>query len=68
MSPPLERLELVMEPGEGPLLAQVKQALAEQVGANGEALRWAITGLASPAGATGRPRLSIEAVVLRLPL
>ena len=68
MSPPLERLELVMEPGEGPLLAQVKQALAERVGANGEALRWAITGLASPASVTGRPRLSIEAVVLRMPL
>lgn len=68
MSPPLEQLELLMERGGGPLLPQVHQALAERLGPDAETLRWAITGLHPPAAGTGPPRLSIEAVVLRLPL
>jgi hypothetical protein len=68
MSPTLEQLELVVEPAGGPLLPQVHQALAERLGPSAEALRWAITGLLPPATATGPARLTIEAVVLRLPL
>ena len=68
MSPPLEHLELVLQPGEGPLLPQVRQALAERLGPDAEALRWAITGLESPGSPIRQTRLSIEAVVWRTPL
>jgi hypothetical protein len=68
MSPPLERLELAMEASPGPLLPQVRRLLAERLGPDAEALRWAITGVDAPATPTGPARLSLEAVVLRQPL
>jgi hypothetical protein len=68
MSPPLEHLELAMEAKPGPLLPQVRQLLAERLGPDAEALRWAITGVDSPATAQGPARLTLEAVVLRMPL
>jgi hypothetical protein len=68
MSPPLEHLELAMDANPGPLLPQVRQVLAERLGPDAEALRWAITGVASPATATAPARLTLEAVVLRMPL
>jgi hypothetical protein len=66
MTPPLEHLELALEPAPGPLLSQVRRALADHLGPDGEALRWAIT--AVDATATGPARLTLEAVILRLPL
>ncbi|MFN9629503.1 MAG: hypothetical protein ACK59A_04640 [Cyanobacteriota bacterium] len=68
MSPPLERLEFAMEPAPGPLLPQIRQALADHLGPGGEALRWAITGLASPDEPSAPARLTVEAVVLHQPL
>jgi hypothetical protein len=68
VSPPLEHLELALEPSPGPLLPQVRRALADHLGPDGEALRWAITGIDSPASATGPARLTLEAVILRMPL
>jgi hypothetical protein len=68
MRPTLEHLELALEPLPGPLLPQVRRALAERLGPTGEALRWAITGLASPASPTRPARLTLEAVILRKPL
>ena len=68
MSPHLERLELAMVPAPGPLLPQIRRALADHLGPDGEALRWAITGLASPDGPSAPARLTVEAVVLHLPL
>ena len=69
MSPSLELapLELVITPAGGPLLPQVRQALAHHLGPGEEALRWAITGLHPPESATGAKRLQIEAVVVRRP-
>ncbi|MFN6339792.1 MAG: hypothetical protein ACK41W_13850 [Cyanobacteriota bacterium] len=68
MSPPLERLEFEIERAPGPLLPQVRQRLAERLGANAEPLRWAITAVAPPTTPAGPTRLTLEAVVLRLPL
>ncbi|MFN9547085.1 MAG: hypothetical protein ACK6AD_08455 [Cyanobacteriota bacterium] len=68
MSPPLEHLELAMEAVAGPLLPQVRRLLAERLGPDTEPLRWAITGVDATATATGRARLTLEAVVLRKPL
>jgi hypothetical protein len=68
MSPPLEHLELAMEPAPGPLLPQVRQVLAERLGPGAEALRWAITGLEPSSTSAGPRRLTLEAVVLRKPL
>ncbi|MEB3334313.1 MAG: hypothetical protein VKP70_04945 [Cyanobacteriota bacterium] len=67
MTPPLERLELAVVPAPGPLLPQIRRALADHLGPNGEALRWAITGLAAPDGPSAPPRLMLEAVVLHQP-
>ncbi|MEB3193582.1 MAG: hypothetical protein VKO19_00475 [Cyanobacteriota bacterium] len=65
MNPALQTLELELQPEDGPLLPQVRRALAERVGPGGEALRWAITRVApSPTPAT-RGRLTLEAVVWR---
>ncbi len=66
MSPALEHLELTLEADPGPLLPQVRRLLAQRLGSDGEALRWAITGVSSPATPTGPVRLTLEAVVLRL--
>lgn len=66
MSPPLEHLELALHPTPGPLLPQVRRALADQLGPDAEALRWAIT--AVDATETGPTRLTLEAVILRMPL
>jgi hypothetical protein len=63
----LEPLELELEADAGPLLPQVRRRLAERLGPDAEALRWAITGVA-PATPEGSTRLTLEAVVLRLPL
>jgi len=68
MNPPLEPLELEFQPDGGPLLPQVRQALAERVGPGGEALRWAITRVAPPTTPGSRGRLTLEAVVWRQPL
>ena len=68
MSPPLEHLELAMDANPGPLLPQVRQVLAERLGPDAEALRWAITGVDSSATAAGPARLTLEAVILRMPL
>jgi hypothetical protein len=68
MSPALEQLELEFQPEDGPLLPQIRQALAERVGPGGEALRWAITRVAPPACPSSRGRLTLEAVVWRQPL
>jgi hypothetical protein len=68
MSPALEHLELALEAAPGPLLPQVRRLLAAHLGADAEALRWAITRVASPEPPTGPVRLTLEAVVLRLPL
>jgi hypothetical protein len=65
MTTVLEHVELVLETSPGPLLPQVRQCLAERLGPDREALRWAITGVASPA-TPGPSRLTLEAVVLRL--
>lgn len=67
MSQPLELLELLLEPTTGPLLPQVREALAKRLGPNAEALRWAITAVQPPATAASPSRLSIEAVVWRPP-
>jgi hypothetical protein len=66
MSPPLEHLELALDPAPGPLLPQVRRALADHLGPDAEALRWAITSV--DATTTGQARLTLEAVILRLPL
>lgn len=68
MSSRLEALELNLEPASGPLLPQVRRALAERLGGEAEALRWAITGVHPPTTATGRPGLTIEVVAWRPPL
>lgn len=90
MSPPLEHLELELERGPGPLLPQVRRALAERLGPDALALRWAITGVdppgstsastsapasaqasaqaPAPAQASAQARLTLEAVILRMPL
>lgn len=68
MSPPLEHLELALDAAPGPLLPQVRRALAQRLGADAEALRWAITGVDAPATVPGSARLTIEAVILRWPL
>jgi hypothetical protein len=67
MSLPLEHLELALEAAPGPLLPQVRRLLADRLGSDAEALRWAITSVASPATPTEPARLTLEAVVLRLP-
>jgi hypothetical protein len=67
MNRPLEHLELVLETAPGPLLPQVRRLLAERLGSDAEALRWAITGVTSPASPSGAARLTLEALVLRLP-
>jgi hypothetical protein len=67
MTPPLEHLELALDAAPGPLLPQVRRLLAERLGPDAEALRWAITGLSSPS-TPGPTRLTLEAVVLRSPL
>ncbi|MEB3244221.1 MAG: hypothetical protein VKO44_11370 [Cyanobacteriota bacterium] len=67
MSPRLEHLELEIERAEGALLPQVRRGLAERLGPDAEALRWAITAVTPPTG-HGPARLTIEAVVLRWPL
>lgn len=56
----LEPVELWLRRQPRPLLAQIREALADQ----GEPLRWAITGVERDA--TG-DRLRIEAVVITLP-
>lgn len=63
----LEHLELRLEVAPGPLLPQIRRLLAERLGADGDALRWAITSVASPATPSGPVCLSLEAVVLRSP-
>lgn len=68
MSPPLELLQLELQPEAGPLLPQVRRALSERVGPGGEALRWAITRAAPPASPAARGRFTLEAVVWRQPL
>jgi hypothetical protein len=78
MSPPLEHLELELERGPGPLLPQVRRALAELLGPDAQALRWAITGInthtSTPTSTTvsttapAPARLTLEAVILRMPL
>jgi hypothetical protein len=67
MNPLLEPLELEFQPDGGPLLPQVRQALAERVGPGGEALRWAITRVAPPLTPGTRGPLTLEAVVWRQP-
>ncbi|MFI0403759.1 MAG: hypothetical protein ACH34U_12700 [Cyanobium sp.] len=67
MKPSLEPLELEVQPDGGPLLPQVRRALAERVGPGGEALRWAITRVAPPTNRGSRGRLTVEAVVWRQP-
>jgi hypothetical protein len=67
MTPPLEHLELALDAAPGPLLPQVRQCLAAHLGSRAEALRWAITSVSSTSS-PGRPRLTLEAVVLRQPL
>jgi hypothetical protein len=67
MNPSLERLELVMDATPGPLLPQVRRALAERLAPREEALRWAITALEAPSTTTGLARLTLEAVILRMP-
>lgn len=66
MSPPLEHLELALDPAPGPLLPQVRRALADHLGPDAEPLRWAI--ISVDATTTGPTRLTLEAVILRLPL
>ena len=69
MSPALRHLELAMEAAPGPLLPQVRRLLADRLGADDQALRWAITGVSSLATTPSGPvRLTLEVVVLRLPL
>ena len=67
MNPTLERLELVMEADPGPLLPQVRRVLRERLAADEEALRWAVTAIESPDSPTGAARLTLEAVILRMP-
>jgi hypothetical protein len=67
MTPSLEHLELTLDAAPGPLLPQVRQCLAARLGPRAEALRWAITSVSSPSP-PARPRLTLEAVVLRQPL
>ena len=67
MNPTLEPLELEFQPEVGPLLPQIRQAIAERVGPGGEALRWAITRVAPPSNPGSRGRLTLEAVVWREP-
>ncbi|EAQ76169.1 MULTISPECIES: hypothetical protein [unclassified Synechococcus] len=63
--PRLETVDFWLEAAPGPLLPQVRSALAER----GEALRWAIT-VALPAEEGSQlllRRLRIEAVLLQIP-
>jgi hypothetical protein len=68
MNPPLEPLELEVQPEGGALLPQVRRALAAAVGPGEEALRWAITRVAPPTTPGSRGSLTVEAVVWRRPL
>lgn len=65
MNPSLEPLELEVQPEGGPLLPQVRRALAARVGPGGEALRWAITRVVPPTTPDSRGSLTVEAVVWR---
>lgn len=56
----LEPLELLLRRQPGPLLAQIREALAQ----HGEPLRWAITGVE---GVGPGARLRIEAMVICRP-
>ena len=67
MNPSLERLELEIEAAPGPLLPQVRRALAERLAPEEEPLRWAITAVEPPSTGTGLARLALEAVILRMP-
>ena len=62
----LEHLEWTLDASPGPLLPQVRRALADHLGPDAEPLRWAIISVDAPA--TGPARLTLEAVILRLPL
>ena len=68
MNPSLEPLELEVQPEGGPLLPQVRRALAARLGPGGEALRWAITRVVPPTTPDSRGSLTVEAVVWRRPL
>ncbi|MCP9839320.1 hypothetical protein KBY93_01565 [Synechococcus sp. J7-Johnson] len=62
--PRLETVDFWLEAAPGPLLPQVRSALAER----GEPLRWAITAVLPAAdGSQQRRRLRIEAVLLQIP-
>ncbi|MFN7679173.1 MAG: hypothetical protein ACK5QW_11345 [Cyanobacteriota bacterium] len=67
MNPSLERLELEIEAAPGPLLPQVRRALADRLAPEEEPLRWAITAVEPPSTGTGLARLALEAVILRMP-
>ncbi|MCP9800709.1 hypothetical protein [Synechococcus sp. RedBA-s] len=62
----LATVDFWLDAAPGPLLPQVRSALAER--GEGEALRWAITAvLPATGGSKERRRLLIEAVLLVLP-